>query len=176
MNFSHSRQLMTLHAYDFGDVVPFARRLAFMKNSRFSLSVSCARHGKIKLRLSVSIGNTRHIHHFPINFMPHRIFEKLKIDKSAQVCFFLTEGLCVSAVGFLTFQVGLLMENWKGMRWRWNWHRLDGEQTVDCWNLCFYTFCVIWDDFDSFFTFQLRNRLIKMSFSLTSFNNFTIIQ
>lgn len=29
---------------------------------------SCARHGKIKLRLSVSIGNTRHIHHFPINF------------------------------------------------------------------------------------------------------------
>lgn len=44
------------------DVVPFLCRLSFTKNFHF------AWHGKIKLSLSVSIRNTRHIYHFPIHF------------------------------------------------------------------------------------------------------------
>lgn len=111
--------------------------------------LACARHGKIKLRLSVSIGNTRHIHHFPINFMPHRIFKKLKIDKSMQVCFFVSEGLCVSAVSFLTFQVACWWKIGKGKCLRWNWHRVDRKHVVDGWNLMFFTFNAFLGNFHS---------------------------
>ena len=53
----------------FLEVVPFffERRLSFTKNFHFHF----AWHGKIKLSLSASIGNTRHFYHFPFQLHIH---------------------------------------------------------------------------------------------------------
>lgn len=130
---------MTLHAYDSGDVVPFPRRLAFMRSSRFSLRFL---RSAWKNQITAVSFNWKHKTYssFPHLLTPHRIFKKLEIDKSVQVCFFCRVKGCAWVVSNFDVAGSFWMEIRKGKCWRWNWHLSWQKQLLDGWVLMLFQF------------------------------------